>query len=521
MKNFSLLFLILITGVIHAQIQRADSIKAAKYNIKNLDANTKYQDFGSTFMGKDKIIFSSSRKTAGIRNKIWDKNNQPYLNLYIGDLTSDGDITNVKPFSSAINSKYHDAFVAFTPDLKEVYFTSNNYMHGKLKSENLKIFKASVDSKGRWSDFSSLPFNNDDYDTGHPMISKDGKKLYFVSNMEGTIGDTDIFVVDLNQGHYGKVINLGSAINSKYKEYSPYVDGDVIYFSSNRPGGFGGFDVYMTKLDGSISEPINLGEPINSKGDDISFIIDNKKLQGYFSSNRRGGMGDDDIYHFEQTTTIDICDQSIRGILKDEVTGTRVGNVFVALVDANGNQIRKEETLYNGEFYFNLDCNTSYTLKITKKGYFPKDYEITTNNENGKKLNETIFIKEKEFITRNGEELLNVESIRFTINTADITESSKETLEKVIRLMKKYPEMVVQFGAHTDSRGPDGYNLNLTRARADATVNYLINQGINPRRLTGKGFGETELLNNCANGVKCTELEHAVNKRTEFMVLKR
>lgn len=516
-----LLLILVLTGAVQAQLERADSIKAATYSIKNLDVNSKYQDFGSTFMGNDKIIFSSSRRTAGIRNKIWEKNNQPYLNLFIGDLTADGDIANVKPFSSAINSKYHDAFVAFTPDLREVYFTSNNYMHGKLKSENLKIFKASVDSKGHWSDFSSLPFNNDDYDTGHPMISKDGTKLYFVSNMPGTIGDTDIFVVDLNQGHYGKVINLGPTVNSKYKEYTPYVDGDVIYFSSNRPGGKGGFDVYMTKLDGSIPEPINLGEPINSKGDDISFIIDNKKLQGYFSSNRRGGMGDDDIYHFEQTTPIVICDQSIRGILKDEVTGTRLGNAFVALIGPDGNQIRKVETLFDGEFFFSLNCSSTYTLEITKKGYFSKNYEINTDNENGKEINEIILVKEKEFIERNGEELLNVQSIRFTINTADITESSKETLEKVVRLMKKYPDMVVQFGAHTDSRGPDGYNLNLTKARAEATVNYLINQGIGPRRLTGKGFGETQLLNDCANDVKCTDLEHSVNKRTEFVVLKR
>lgn len=521
MKKSLLLFIVLITASVQGQIQRADSIKAATYSIKNLDANSRYQDFGSTFMGKDKIIFSSSRKTSGIRNKIWDKNNQPFLNLYIGDLTSDGDIKNIKPFSSAINSKYHDAFVAFTPNLKEVYFTSNNYMDGKLKSENLKIFRASVDSKGHWTDFSSLPFNNDDYDTGHPMISKDGKKLYFVSNMPGTIGDTDIFVVDLNQGHYGKVINLGPTVNSKYKEYTPYIDGDVIYFSSNRPGGLGGFDVYMTKLDGSIPEPINLGEPINSKGDDISFIIDNKKLQGYFSSNRRGGMGDDDIYHFEQTTAIAICDQSIRGILKDEVTGTRLGNAFVALLDADGNQIRKVETLFDGEFYFSLDCSTTYTLEITKNGYFPKNYELVTDNENGKEINDIILVKEKEFIERNGEELLNVQSIRFTINTADISENSKETLEKVVRLMRKYPNMVVQFGAHTDSRGPDGYNLNLTKARAEATVDYLVNQGIDPRRLTGKGFGETELLNDCANGVKCTELQHAINKRTEFVVLKR
>ncbi|WP_123898398.1 OmpA family protein [Aureibaculum marinum] len=521
MRSLIVIIFILNSFFSIAQIERADSIKEAEYSIKNLKVNTKYQDFGSTFMGKDKIVFSSSRKTAGLSNRKWDKNNQPFLNLYIGDVAENGEIINVKPFSDDVNSKYHDAFVAFTPDLKEVYFTSNNYMGGKLKSEGLKIFKATVGEKGHWKDFTSLPFNDDDYDTGHPMISADGSKLYFVSNMPGTIGDTDIFVVDLNQGHYGKVINLGETVNSKYKEYSPYVDGDVIYFSSNRPGGKGGFDIYMTKLDGSIPEPINLGEPMNSKGDDISFIIDSDKLQGYFSSNRYGGVGDDDIYSFKQITPITICDQIATGIIKDKVTGTRVGNAFVALIDENGNRIRRIETSFDGTYYFGVKCGTNYTLEVTKNGYFSTSVDLKTSNKNGYDNNEVIFIEEKEFMNRKNYEILNVPSITFTINTAEITEASEKALEKVMRLMNKYPNMIVEFGAHTDSRGPDAYNLSLTKRRAAATVNNLIEKGLDPRRITGKGYGETQLLNKCANGVKCTELEHLENKRTEFVVIKK
>ncbi|MDY7395989.1 OmpA family protein [Aureibaculum sp. 2210JD6-5] len=521
MRSLIILIFVLSTVFSNAQIERADSIKAAEYSIKNLEVNTKYQDFGSTFMGKDKIVFSSSRKTAGLSNRKWKKNDQPFLNLYIGDLKSNGEIVNVKPFSSDVNSKYHDAFVAFTPDLKEVYFTSNNYMGGKLKSEGLKIFKATVDKKGHWKDFSSLPFNDDDYDTGHPMISADGSKLYFVSNMPGTLGDTDIFVVDLNQGHYGKIINLGETINSKYKEYSPYVDGDVIYFSSNRPGGKGGFDIYMTKLDGSIPEPINLGEPMNSKGDDISFIIDSDKLQGYFSSNRNGGMGDDDIYSFKQKTTIAICDQIATGIIKDKVTGNRVGNAFVALIDENGNRIRRIETAFDGEYYFGVDCASNYTLEVTKNGYFSTSVDLETSNKNGFDNNEVIFIEEKEFMDRKDYEILNVPNITFTINTAEITESSERALDKVMRLMKKYPNMVIEFGAHTDSRGPDAYNLSLTKSRATAVVNNLLERGLDHRRITGKGYGETQPLNKCVNNVPCTDLEYLENKRTEFVVIKK
>lgn len=521
MRIFVSTILLLTSLLSFAQIERADSIKAAIYSIKNLKVNTKYQDFGSTFMGKDKVVFSSSRKTAGLSDRRWKKNNQPFLNLYIGDVTSNGDIINVKPFSSDVNSKYHDAFVAFTPNLKEVYFTSNNYMGGKLKSNGLKIFRAAVGKKGNWKDFSSLPFNDDDYDTGHPMISADGTKLYFVSNMPGTIGDTDIFVVDLNEGHYGKVINLGETINSKYKEYSPYIDGDVIYFSSNRPGGKGGFDIYMTKLDGSIPEPINLGEPMNSEGDDISFIIDSDKLQGYFSSNRAGGKGDDDIYAFKQITPITICDQIATGIIKDKVTGLRVGNAFVALIDSNGKRIRRTETAFDGTYYFGVKCASNYTLEITKKGFFNKSVDLKTSNKNGFDNSDVIFIEEKEFMDRKDYEILNVPNITFTINTAEITKASERALDKVMRLMKKYPNMVLEFGAHTDSRGPDAYNLSLTERRAVATVNNLLEKGLDPKRISGKGYGETKPLNNCINNEPCTNLQYLENRRTEFVVLKK
>ena len=520
MKFLITTFFILHVLLLSAQIERADSIKSAEYSIKNLKANSKNSDFGTTFYGKNKIVFSSSRKIAGVSKRKWDGNDQPFLDLYIGDVTDKGDFVKVRSFSSDVNSKYHDAMVAFSPDLKDVYFTSNSYMYGKLKSNNLKIFKATIGKNGRWTNIKSLPFNSDAYDTGQPMISKDGKKLYFVSNMPGTLGDTDIYVVDLNEGHYGKPINLGPTINSKYKEYTPFVDGDVIYFSSNRKGGKGGLDIYMTKLDGSIPTPINLGEPMNSKGDDFSFIIDSDKLQGYFSSNRSRGTGDDDIYSFVQTTTIPICDQIITGVIKDEVTGLRVHNAFVALIDADGNQRRKIETKFDGEFYFNADCGTKYTLKISKVGYFGSTNIIETSNTNGFENKEVIFIKEKEFIERNGGRMLNVENIRFTINTAEITERSEKALDKVIRLMSKYPEMVIEFGAHTDSRGPDGYNLSLSKRRASATVEYLLDKGIQPRRITGKGYGETVPLNKCVNGVKCTNLEYDLNKRTEFTVIK-
>ncbi len=521
MKRF-LFSLILLTSsmLLPAQIERADSIMAAAYSIKSINANTKYSDFGSTFMG-EKIVFSSTRKKPGINNRVWRGNKQPFLDLYVGDLTASGEIKNVKPFSENVNTKYHDAFVSFSADLKEVYFTSNDKVNRRIKSKSVKIFKATIAENGEWKNLENLPFNSDGHDAGHPFISRDGQRIYFVSDMPGTLGDKDIFYVDIKNGYYGKPINLGPTVNSPNKEYTPYIDGDLIYFSSNRKGGEGGMDIYVTKLDGSIPEPINLGSTINSKRDDFSFIINSEKLQGYFSSNREGGEGDDDIYTFVQKTVITLCDQSVAGVIKDKVTGFTLQNALVTLIDGEGTKIRTVSTLADGAFYFGLDCAVNYSIEVSKNGFFPSNTVLTTSNANGLKNELEILIKEKEFVTRNGVEMLNIDNIRFELNKADIKKASEKTLGKVIRLMSKYPAMVIDFGAHTDSRGPDALNLWLSKQRAASTVSYLVAQGIDTSRITGAGFGEKKLLNKCSNNIKCTEIEHNENKRTEFIVIKK
>ena len=510
---FSVLFL-LCSLVAHAQLT------AAQYKLKSLEANSENGDFGTAFYGLDKIVFSSSRKN-GISNKTWDGNDQPFLDLYIGNVEADGEITRVRPFSSSVNSKYHDAMVAFSPDLKEIYFTSNNYMDGKVRSGNLKIFKATVGSSGNRIDVMTLPINNDKFSTGHPFVSKDGKKLYYISDMPGGLGGTDIYEVTINNGHYGAPKNLGPTVNSKYKEYTPYVDGDIIYFSSNKPGGEGGFDIYMTKLDGSIEEPINLGIPMNSKGDDISFIINQETQRGYFSSNRSGGKGDDDIYSFEELTVNPICDQVVQGVIKDKITGQTLQNAFATLYNSKGDKIRRLETLSDGAFFFKVKCGENYKIVGDKYGYFDADTTLVTSRENAFENNITLILDEKEFITMGSTEILNVRSIEFELNQATILKSSYDNLAKVVRLMDKFPNMIIQFGAHTDSRGGDGYNMWLSQKRASETVSYLISIGADPRRITGKGYGETKLLNNCSNNVKCTEVEHQQNRRTEFVVIKK
>lgn len=514
MKKYLSVLLWIVPLVCSAQLT------AAEYKVKSLDANSENSDFGTTFYGPDKIVFSSSRPN-GISNKKWDGNNQPFLDLYIGRVESNGELTKVKPFSNALNSKYHDAMVTFSPDLKDIYFTSNNYMGGKVRSGNLKIFRATLGAGGIRNNIRTLPINNDKFSTGHPFITKDGKKLYYISDKPGGLGGTDIYVVDVHDGHYGKPVNLGPSVNSKYKEYTPYVDGDILYFASNRPEGQGGFDIYMTKLDGSIEEPINLGKPMNSKGDDFGFIIDKETQKGYFSSNRRGGKGDDDIYSFEELTVNPICDQVVQGVIKDKISGKTLSNAFATIYDSKGTKIRRLETLADGAFFFKVKCDETYKIVGDKYGYFERDTLLVTTRENALENKVTFLLDEKEFIEVNGKEILNVKSIEFELNKSNILKSSYDELSKVARLMEKFPNMIIRFGAHTDARGGDGYNMWLTQKRASETVSYLIGLGVDPKRITGKGYGESKLVNKCSNGVKCTEAEHQQNRRTEFVVLRK
>ena len=510
------LFLVLYVLISTAAVAQ---LSPAKYVIKNLKVNTKNGDFATSFYGENKIVLSSSRRTSNSVGR-WDGNKQPFLELFIGEIDGKGNISKTKLFSNTLSSKYHEAMVVFSPDLKYAYFTANNLIDGELRTKGLKIFRATVSEEGKWEDITTLSFNSDTYDTGHPSISKDGKKMYFISNMPGGYGDTDIYVVDINRGHYGTPKNLGPTVNTKHREFTPYVDGDVLYFSSNRPGGLGNLDMYMTKLDESIGTPINLGKPINSSADDFAFIINNEKQKGYFSSNRGGGRGDDDVYSFVQITENPICDQFVAGIILDKVSGLAIPNSFVTLYNKDGEKMRRKETLADGRFFFKLKCANEYKITGNKLGYFENGENLNTNKENGKEEVINLVLEEREFITKNNKKQLNIRQIRYKLNRVELMKSSKPSLAKVVRLMEKYPKMTIAIGVHTDSRAPDKYSLKLSELRAEETLKYLVSIGADADRMSAKGYGETELVNKCSNNVTCENDEHLENRRVEFVVIK-
>jgi len=550
MKYYILIILLFYIGVVTAQKKGS-----GKYTVSSIDLNTKNSDFGTAFYGEDKLVFATPKKSITFVNDVWEENGQRFLDLYVADIISSGQIANPKPLKGDVNTRYHEADVIFTKDLKTVYFTRNNYYNKKLAKDgkeitNLAMFKATVNEKEEWVNIIPMPFNDVQYSVGHPALSKDEKTLYFVSDMPGTLGQTDLFKAQINESGFGNPINLGPKVNSTSKEFSPFVDGDVLYFSSDRSGGMGGLDVYGSKITEYPPEPVLLNAPINSSGDDFVFIINEVTREGYVSSNRQGGIGDDDLYSFIELEPIEFkCQQIISGEVRDKNTTEIIKGANVSIKDAEGTIIENVIVGDEGNFSFVVFCETSYVLEGSKENYTSQSKPITTSAEADKKLKLLVLlgtgsiseletplaivveeelkpegmpdiIPEEIIKVRPSTYIVNIEPIYFELNSSFLNKDAKRELDKVVELMNKYPEMIIESGSHTDSRGIEGYNVWLSTRRAKSTVSYIIDNGIDANRITGKGYGETQLINDCSDGVDCTEAEHAKNRRTEFVIIK-
>ena len=497
------------------------------YTIKNLASNSVLSNFGTTFYGEDKLVFSSPAKRSFIINNLWTGNNQPFLELFVGSINEDGELKDIDKLSNLVNTRFHEADVAFSADKKTMYFTRSNYHEGRYRKDSLginrlKMYKATLGADGKWSNVSCMPFSNDNYSVGHPTLSEDQKTLYFISDMPGTLGETDIFKVAVyDNGTYGEPENMGPDINTPKKEMFPFISGnDELYFSTNGREGLGMLDIYMSKLgDNGVISTTHLGEPMNSERDDFALIINNKTLEGYFSSNRLEGHGDDDIYYFKKELPI-ICNQFVKGIVKDNKTGLLLPGTLVHLfkdnvkIDSLTITVGKEAL-----FEFPLDCDTSYRFEATKTNYLKATVVLNTNDED-EKVNEIVLAldPDDDFIVIGDKVILKIETIYFEFDKSKITLDAAIELDKAIKIMKKYPGLIVEFGAHCDSRGHDAYNDRLSTRRANSTVEYMVNKGISTSSLTGKGYGERRLTNKCSNRVKCTEEEHQKNRRTEFVI---
>jgi len=516
-KNFSLK---------NVTLEDIENIKPS-FILENLDINSAYSDFGPMFYKGD-LVYSTTIDSSYYKTEKYGWNDQPFLNMQLGKISeTQSNVTFKERFGKDITTKYHEACIAFSPDEKTIYFTRNNY-NGKLKRDskginNLKIFSAtaSENSNGTvsWKDIQELPFNSDDYSVGHPSVSKDGKKLYFVSDMPGTIGSTDIFVVDiLGNNQFSQPKNLGEKINTTGREMFPYITDQALYFSSDGFLGLGGLDVFESRInDGVFDAPANLGAPLNSNRDDFGYIVNESTNKGFVCSNRKTGKGDDDIYSFERS-----CNQAIGGYVFDAISNNRIAGAMVTLKNANGIKVAETVSQLDGKYDFNnnVNCNTSYTIEVSKENYNNNTKAIVTANSSGK--TEALVGLDPALIVReNGLLKIKIGIIYFDLDKSDIRYDAAIELNKVVLLMYQYNTVVIKIESHTDSRANDQYNLELSDRRAKATRDYLISQGVAPERIESAiGYGETQLLNNCLNGVPCTEAQHQVNRRSEFIITK-
>ncbi len=504
-----------------------------QFTLKNLSINTPFSDFGPMYY-QDRLVYSSAIDSSNYHTRKYHWNEQPFLDFYLGRINPlETDVTVIEEFSDVLNTRYHEATLSFAPDERKVYFTRNNY-DGNLKRDqdgvnHLKLYSAIIegdeDGNAHWGNSKELPFNSDDYSVGHPAVSPDGSKLYFVSDMPGSIGATDVFVVDiLEDDTYSEPRNLGVQVNTSGREMFPFITEEKLYFASDGHLGIGGLDVFESRyIENKFDTPTNLGAPLNSTLDDFGFIIKESTNLGFVCSNRKSGKGDDDIYSFERNPVAQ-CDQYVYGYVSNTKTGERIAAANVTLITASGVSLEETTTGINGEYVFNkiVDCNTEYTVRVIKTGYTPYDKPMMTPKKSGKTEVPLGITTVNELIVEEAGILkIKIGIIYFDLDKSFVRNDAAIELNKIVLLMTQYPNMKIKIESHTDSRSPDEYNLALSDRRAKATRDYIVQQGITDNRIeSAVGYGETQLINKCTNGVPCTEAQHQLNRRSEFIIVK-
>ncbi|WP_129748709.1 OmpA family protein [Flavobacterium anhuiense] len=521
---------------------------SGRFQIADAGVNSRYSDYGSVVYN-NKIVFTSARDTGGVVKANFQWTNRSFSRLYTADLMPDGSVGKPELLVKRKKDNFNESSPIFTKDGRTMYFTRNNFTDGKRRSNDknvtlLKLYKAEL-IDNTWQNIKELPFNSDQYSTAHPALSVDEKTLYFASDMPGTLGQSDIYKVAINQdGTFGTPENLGPVINTEGRETFPFISGDnELYFASDGRPGLGGLDIFASRIkaNGTFDDVLNVGEPVNSKQDDFAFSIDSKSRSGYFSSNRENGLGLDDIYRFTETRRL-ICEQNLSGTVTDAETNEILANTSLTLFNEKFDPVGTISTDEKGNYIFpDLRCGKKYTIRTAKNDYNAKEVAVTILKEKGETIQmialnkvfkplaaKTVAIKKttispvKVGSIRVGVDiakLLNLPMNFFDLGKATIKKTSEPQLMKVVNLLNEYPAMKLDIRSHTDSRSSSESNQILSEKRAQSTKNWLIQKGISEDRLTAKGYGETQLVNKCADGVKCSEKEHMKNRRSEFIIV--
>lgn len=508
---------------------------SANYEIRNVSLNTVGSDMGSAFY-KDQLIFSST--SIGTKASVKYKWNElPFLDMYSAKINPDGDLTSPEPFAPKLKTDYHDGPVSFDERKAIIYFTRNNFSGGKVSKSrtdvvNLKIFQGKLEGS-EWKMTGNFKYNSDEYSAGHPSIDRDGTILYFASDMPGGYGKSDLYFSGFANGQWSKPFNLGPKVNTEGNEFFPFISSDgVVYFASDGHGGLGGLDIYFSVPERGVFKSIeNMGYPINTSKDDFGLALDSTGVKGYFASNRSGGKGNDDLY-FLKIKRIPVI---IRGIIRDRDTKDVISDATVSVIDENGKTIFSGITHADGQFEFEVNKGQQYVVKVTSEFYFENEKTVATSTlrPNDEAFTE-IFLEEKIEEEVNGPapkimeeedgaalQVIEIDYINYGLNKSEIAPDAALILDKLIALMKEFPDLEIRVESHTDARGSDEFNMILSKKRAKAASDYIASKGVDPKRMLYQGFGESKLLNKCANGIDCAEEQHEVNRRSIVKVVRK
>jgi outer membrane protein OmpA-like peptidoglycan-associated protein/tetratricopeptide (TPR) repeat protein len=504
----------------------------SKYKIIPMKINTDAEDFGASYY-KNKIVFASSRSTS---KKTYNWNRKAFLDMYVADIDG-GQLKDADKFDKSLNGKMHNGPASFSNDGNFMAFSKNNSDDVKDHVIRIEIYFSTY-KDGAWSKPESFILNSKEYSVGQPCLTSDGNTMYFSSDMPGGFGGVDIYRITKNtNGAWGKAENLGNKINTEGDELFPFFEekNGVLFFSSNGRFGLGGLDIFYCAINGSeVGRVNNAGYPLNTKSDDFAVIINDKLTSGYFSSNRNGGSGSDDIYGVDFLKPLDIG-KKIQGIAKEN-DGTPIPGTFITLSDDKDLVIDTMTAKADGSFSFLADANKNFKLNGKKENYsdgnnvantFGKEFIVNADVILLKKVEVIVEKTVPKEIPENTDlgKALALNNIYFDLDKYNIRPDAEIELAKIIKTMNDNPDMIVELRAHTDCRETKEYNQTLSDKRATASAQYIKQRITKPERISGKGYGKSQLVNGCTCedniGANCSETEHQKNRRTEFIIVKR
>lgn len=505
--------------------------KTPGFEVKTVNGvNSKQSDFGPAFFNGT-LAFSSDR------NLNLDESNYGWTGRGFLDIFSSkpaapgefwGEMKSPASFKGKFNQTFHDG-PAFFLENQAVYFT-RTFNDKAAKKDNirtnlLKIFYANYEN-GKWSTLQPFFLNSPDFSVGHPTLTADGKTICFASDMPGGEGGTDLWICHKEGENWSQPVNLGPEINTSGNELFPSIQSDgSLIFSSDLLPGYGGLDLFCSKPKGnSWEKPENMGSPLNSSFDDFALNYAPNAKNGFFSSNRPGGVGSDDIYAFRKLDIPEPVKPApvetpkpalISGVVRDKTTLLPIEGATVFIFNPNTGKVKVIKTGNDGKYSMEIDRAANFTVKAMKPKFISDCTPVTLPAivpGNTYQADRDLLLDKLEV-----NKTFKIDNIYYDFDKYEIRADAKPELDKLVRIMNENP-INVELGSHTDSRGSFSYNDKLSQNRAQSAVNYIVSTGISQSRITAKGYGEHQLTNKCADGIKCTDEEHQANRRTEFKV---